>query len=408
MVRGFSVPFEVLVLVAVTPALLFPSPLRLIALLALVPGWVRAYRRGERIVPGTPLDSPLAVISAMALVSMVISFDLAVSLPKVTGLALGLLVFWTIVRVADTDDRRWRGALGLALVGGGVAAVGLVSTNWQDKLPIVGRIALNLPRLVTDVPGAEGGANANALAGTLVLFLPLQLTLAIASARRLRIALTLACALTGVVILLTQSRGGWLGLAVGLVMVALVRMHRPGRVLVRAGVSAAVAFAALTFSGVVTMDRIVDWTADPTAVSRLEVWSRSLEALRDFWLTGLGMGTFRHAVPVLYPVFTGDQALVAHAHNQWLQAALDLGLAGGLAYAWTWLVALRLAWGTSRRGPDARAKAIGQGLLGGFVAHAVFGLGDAIPLGAKVGVFFWMALAFAVAPATVSDAKSTE
>ena len=46
---------------------------------------------------------------------------------------------------------------------------------------------------------------------------------------------------------------------------------------------------------------------------------------------------------------------------------------------------------------DRAYRAIAGGLGAGLVAHFFFSLTDAIPLGAKVGVLFWLTLALVVA-----------
>jgi O-antigen ligase len=146
--------------------------------------------------------------------------------------------------------------------------------------------------------------------------------------------------------------------------------------------------------------------------ARLEIWSRAVYGLEDFPLTGMGMNTFREVVHVLYPFFTISPDLdIAHAHNEFLQAGLDLGLPGLIAYLslylisfWMLLKSWRAAENTSGRpagsplqsslGKDGNLrKTLVLGLGGGLLAHLVFGMADAISLGAKPGIFFWYLLA---------------
>lgn len=51
----------------------------------------------------------------------------------------------------------------------------------------------------------------------------------------------------------------------------------------------------------------------------------------------------------------------------------------------------------SRLFPPISARALATGLGGGLLAHMVFGLTDAVTLGAKPGVLFWMLLGLVVA-----------
>jgi putative inorganic carbon (HCO3(-)) transporter len=131
--------------------------------------------------------------------------------------------------------------------------------------------------------------------------------------------------------------------------------------------------------------------------SRTELWSRAIAGIQDFPLTGMGMNAFRKTLPAVYPLFlTPTTVDVAHAHNHLLQAALDLGIPGLVAYGAIWLGASVLLVRVYRRSPNHRYRTVAGGLGAGLVAHFMFGMTDAIPLGAKVGVLFWLALALAV------------
>jgi putative inorganic carbon (HCO3(-)) transporter len=144
----------------------------------------------------------------------------------------------------------------------------------------------------------------------------------------------------------------------------------------------------------------------------------------------------------LYPLFlTTPDADIAHAHNQFLQVALDLGLPGLMAYLALIGTALWLSLRVARSagdeqvagapsdgqtrgpgpaggakeaeqafgGPDAdslgsnRLRWVGLGLVGSLVAFHVFGLMDAVALGAKPGVALWMILGMAAGLPMVSD-----
>jgi putative inorganic carbon (HCO3(-)) transporter len=114
-------------------------------------------------------------------------------------------------------------------------------------------------------------------------------------------------------------------------------------------------------------------------------------------LTGIGMNTFRVLGPARHAQLlgppTGD---TVHAHDNLLQAALDVGIPGLVAYTAIWLLAGALLIDTYRHAHDQIYRTIAGGLGAGLIAHFVFGMTDAIPLGAKAGILFWLALALAV------------
>jgi putative inorganic carbon (HCO3(-)) transporter len=102
-------------------------------------------------------------------------------------------------------------------------------------------------------------------------------------------------------------------------------------------------------------------------------------------------------MPVLYPTFlTSPDFDVAHSHNHLLQAALDLGVPGLIAYLSIWIVIAALLIRVYTRGSEPQYRSMAGGLGAGLIAHFVFSMTDAIPLGAKVGVLFWLTLALVV------------
>jgi hypothetical protein len=129
-----------------------------------------------------------------------------------------------------------------------------------------------------------------------------------------------------------------------------------------------------------------------TLAGRVEIWSRALYAVQDFPFTGCGLGTFRRVVRILYPLFRIPSTTdIAHAHNIFLQTALDLGLPGLIAYLALLGIAGTICWHCARHGgPLIRATALG--LAAGLVGLHTYGLADALALGSKPGIAFWFAL----------------
>src|SRR5581483_2380180 len=115
----------------------------------------------------------------------------------------------------------------------------------------------------------------------------------------------------------------------------------------------------------------------------------------DFPFTGIGLNTFPIILDTLYPLFSvGPDAQVPHAHNLFLQTAVDLGVIGFVSLVALLIaaaVALVKAW---KRLPAERYFGTGIGL--GLLAHVIYSLTDAVALGAKPGVFLWAMLGAAI------------
>ena len=391
---------EPAIVAAIAPALLFPTRARLIVL-AVVPLLMWAQRRTTgRVLPSTPLNLTLLALVCMTLVSLAVTFDRHNSLGKVAGVVLGTLVFWAATRWTNSPARLRIATAVFLSAGAGLALVGLLGTNWFGKFGLLAPIVERLPKAIRGVPGAEEGFQPNAVAGCLVLFIPVQLALLWLARQRERGGLvmhTALVALTSGTLVLTQSRGAWSGLAVALL--AFLFWYRRwtrmmGIALVAGAALAAVALGPQRFADLAISQSGPAMTQNVS--SRVELWSRALDAIQDFPITGMGMNSFRRLMPTMYPTVLATPDLdVAHAHNHLLQAALDLGLPGLVLYLAIWIAMARLLWRTYRASHNAETRALAGGLAAGLIAHFTFGLADVIPLGSKVGVLFWLTLALA-------------
>ncbi|MGC8839142.1 MAG: O-antigen ligase family protein, partial [Anaerolineae bacterium] len=279
--------------------------------------------------------------------------------------------------------------------------------RWADRLPALRGVLAHIPQAIWGLPGAEEGFNIHEVGGALLWVVPVALALWgwALGGRGLRflprlgafLAFTAALGSTLGVLVLTQSRGSWAGFAVGLWAMLLVQGW-PG--VVAALLLLALGGGAVAYFGLGGLREWAVRLAGPALVpmgveGRVEIWSRALYGIGDFPFTGMGMNMFRRIGPILYPFFgsSPDQD-IAHAHNEFLQAALDLGVPGLVAF-----LALYLAVGCALlqalRQARGFRRALAVGLLGGLVAHAAFGMADAVALGAKPGFLFWWLLALA-------------
>jgi putative inorganic carbon (HCO3(-)) transporter len=244
------------------------------------------------------------------------------------------------------------------------------------------------------------------------LFIPLQVALLAGRARTwlasdttsgrralLVGAQALLLALTAGTLLLTQSRGAVVGLLAA--ALAFLSWHRWRTRLMAAGAMAGVAVLAFALGTSRFVDLAISQSGPEMARNvsgRVELWSRALYGIHDFPFTGMGMNVFRKVMPRLYPTYMATPGFdVAHAHNHLLQAALDLGIPGLIAYLALWIGTAALLVRVYRRSDSTVGRVLAGGLGAGLIAHFTFSLTDAIPLGAKVGVLFWAMLALAVA-----------
>lgn len=435
--------FHWVVLAAAAPFLLLPTPKRSVSLLIVPAIWllnILTKRRRTRSQPPTikiqhsngfpvtPLNISLLVMAGMVLVSLWATYSITQSLEKISGLVLGFGVFYAVVR-ESRKPAGWWWSLFIFLSGGfGWAALGFLGMNYPVRFIFLTPVIKMIPVIIDNIPGAPSGLQHNAVGGSVVWFFPLMLTLSCFSLlgkfekkdlptffRIAGIILPVGTIFVTLVILLTQSRGSYL--ATGLAILGIIFLVLPKKkrwiLIVLLGITVVSLYIILVFSGgwaglinqlgLSAEEGLTARTLQP----RLEIWVGAINGIRKHPFTGIGMNTFREKVYALNPLSSLPRDIdLAHAHNEFLQAALDLGILGLIAFISINIIAywmLIKIWKTTFVGvydggelPGLRdpefLRVLVLGLGGGLFAHLIFGMLDAISLGAKPGIFFWYLL----------------
>lgn len=401
---------EGFVLLLAAPFLYFPDiflPATAVALLVLGIVWI--YSLFFYPARPTPFNFIFLLWAVVLGVAILVSADPALTLPKATGVILGLAV-WRFVVLAINSRRAvsWGVALFL-LLAFGLTLLGVSTLQGLTKIPFLD--AINpIQNGGTLLPGGllSSSGHINQVGGLICLYLPLLISLLIQMptvrpARGRRWLVVLATLLVVGMLLLTQSRSGWAGSAAGvfalLVLWGIVMPPSGRRRAVRlAAVGVALAGIALVLW--IGPNRLFElWINPPqeTAIGTLttlnyrkNLWPVALATVRDFPLTGSGLGAFENVAFRLYPMPWTTAVDVTHAHNVFIQMAVDVGLPGLVIYVAILLTAAVVGWQIARR--DERFRAVGLGLLAGLVALLVYGVADTQALGTKPGLIFWFSL----------------
>ncbi|MCR4296484.1 MAG: O-antigen ligase family protein [Elusimicrobia bacterium] len=305
----------------------------------LLAGALLVYRREGR---RSPLDLPVAALSAAGLLFWALSPDLSVSQTEAARLLFCGLVFWTAGRSFAHADP---GFFPAAWSAGASAAAA-----WA-----VFEAAGGAPR-----PFASFG-NPIFLGTALASALPISLAGAYEPGRR-RGWWAAAAAVQGAGLLLAHSRAAVFGLLAGLALWALARLR--GRRLAAAlgAAAASTGAAAWAFQG-------REWT-------HALIWRDALSLWRAHPLLGCGLGRFH----LEFPAFASEalrarwpegKVIVNFAHNEYLQTLAETGPLGLAALAGVPVA----AWLLLRRddAPEGRLLrgAAAAGALALFAAAAV-------------------------------------
>ncbi len=169
--------------------------------------------------------------------------------------------------------------------------------------------------------------NPNMLAEYLILLLPLAAAqLLTCRQRQYRTAAFFASCLVLGCIVLTWSRGAWLGLLAGLLLFLLI-WNRRTIYLILAGAAAVPFLPAVLPASIVSRFSSIGNIADTSTSYRVNIWRGTLRMLRDYWVSGIGIGEAPWYL--VYPRYSLAAIETApHAHNLYLQILTELGVVG--------------------------------------------------------------------------------
>jgi O-antigen ligase len=228
--------------------------------------------------------------------------------------------------------------------------------------------------------------NPNFYSEYLVLMIAVALALIISERRWLRAAAIALLVTFAVALALTYTRGSWIGLAIGMLVWASFIDLRLMAALGGAGL------LLLLVPGVGSR-ALSAFTLDSSSVQRLNLWSMAADIIRAHPLVGVGVGgyldAFRAAVAADPSFLVGDLRMTPH--NSVLFITAEIGLVGGVVFAWLLARTARLgSMFAARFGPDRRSALVNASLAAGVVAFVCNSMVSNSFQHPQAAVFFWL------------------
>jgi hypothetical protein len=414
---------------------LFPQTGAWPLLIGLLPWLVRLVTTGHT-GRRTPLDLPLLIFLVTAVVSLWAAYDpdgsravfgKLVGRRKLWGLMLSVLLFYALAEFRTPLQRSW---LLFLLTGFGAAvALWFIATNDWDTNPAlwdpISQIGRAIQSALPYLPGDR--LNPNVAGGFIALALPTGVELMIGFGRRrhaVRDRVTqparytrwaeaaygaISISVMGLGLLLSSSRGAWLGvvamlcLAAGWSLTGKVHTRVPRLIVFAVLVVAGSLVAVLALVGIPVLRSLV--LESEVLANRVNIYYQAAHLVRDYLFTGCGLGNF--------PFVHSTYVLLIHvpeivfAHSTPLDVAVEQGMLGAVALVGVWIGA---AWIGMRQ--LVRSDEVPIGLTAGLlslVVIAVHGTFDSTIYGSRALLLFWMpgGLIVAASPAR-GDAGAEE
>jgi putative inorganic carbon (hco3(-)) transporter len=352
----------------------------------------------RKFLPRTPIDAAMALLVIWALIGMLDVNDLTAGASKIAGLAYGVVFFYVLIGALRTLVRVKIAIIIFISMSLAVSLIGTLSRLDSLSIPQLdeNKIFKSIPKVIIKFERAETGINPNPLGGTLLLFIPpgmMAFAFLLKKKNKFAKQTTRYLLIFGMAIILgaeffaiifSRSSGAWL--AFGFILLMMGKKKRPIKVCL--GLAAVFAFFFILNSPDLNKNAVIKNTRESlnlSASSRLPVWKGGLEAARAHPIFGLGLDRLRTTPPFKYEY--------AHAHNQFIHLAAEMGIPALIAYLAILIGAGWMTIGAIRVKMPEWMILIMRGLAWGQIGFAIFGMTDAIPLGSKPGLFFWISLA---------------
>lgn len=128
--------------------------------------------------------------------------------------------------------------------------------------------------------------------------------------------------LTGIALVLTFSRGCYLGIIFAIFILAITIDKR----FVLLGILFLLLSPFILPKTIINRFMSIGNMADSSTSYRVYIWMGTLAMLKDFWLSGVGMGIT--SFNTIYPIYSYNNIVAPHSHNLYLQVIVEYGIVG--------------------------------------------------------------------------------
>lgn len=226
--------------------------------------------------------------------------------------------------------------------------------------------------------------NPNILAEYLVMIIPLSVSIFWYTKRLSKKIIFLGTTLIMVLALvLTSSRGGWIGFAFSALVFILLIEKRLLLTLIPITIGGLFLLPDSIINRIMSIANV----SDSSNAYRITMWRISLEIIRDNWVAGVGFGhlpfkqTFESYIRTM-PTY--------HAHNTYLETAAEMGIPGLVAFLLFLFVLFKYGIKILVKQDDKYIRVMSAGALSGLGGVLFHGLVENILYLPKIIFTFWI------------------
>ena len=388
----------VFIMIVLPFASLFPNPSLVILVLLgfAICGFVVKLLRGKRVIKFELIDVFVLSFSILMLFGGIFTSGGTKSLHSAEVYFAFILVYFLIVNMYIGKSAVYRAFKILVVTSTIVSIVGIIrggviNESWVDlskfgDLP--GRVSVFL-------------GNPNMLGAYLLIAFPLALGQMKVSTKKIsKVMYFISAAFIFACIVMTGSRGAWLGLVVATVAFLIIYNFKNIWLVLATGLTIPLwqfilpDFLLNRFSSIFTM-------ADSSVQMRLNIWKGTWAMAKDNFFTGIGVG--ERAFKIIYGEYAVNGAESAvHAHSLPLQILVEIGIVGLCVFGIIVFMYSQKCFVEIKHGnKNSKSRTMIVAGLSAISGALVMGLADNIWYNYRAFIIFWIVFAL-----TVSLAKN--
>ncbi len=257
---------------------------------------------------------------------------------------------------------------------------GQAATTWQDTEmfeSISGRICSTFD-------------NPNVFGEYLLILIPITFArLIMTDNGNRKFAYLIAFGLQLAAMVLTYSRGCWIGLIAAMALMLVFTGRK---------------IPALCFLGIFALPFVVPETiverllsigntADSSTSYRVFIWEGTMKMLKDFWYCGIGIGT--DAFNAIYPNYALNAISAPHSHNLYLHIICEMGIVGVFAAGGVIFQYFKHVAKAAKERKEFHPLA--TGLVAAMIGYLIQGMFDNVWYNYRIYMFFFMITAIGAA-----------
>lgn len=311
-----------------------------------------------------------------------------VSSAKIFFIYFAFIMFYFVITNSITSFKKWKALVvcfacsALIVAGYGVLQnfIGVSSTaSWVDE-EMFSSIKIRVYSTFD---------NPNVLGEFLVIMIPTVLALLWGSKKHgHKLLYSLFVGVMCGCMVFTWSRGAWLGVALAVVMFFFIMDKR----WTLAGAIGLFFIPLLLGSNSAIVGRLLSIgnTEDTSTAYRVSIWMASVNLIKKFWLSGIGLGS--DAFTMIYPKFALAGANFAlHSHNLFLQLTVEMGIIGIVSFLALMVAYFKEAYSIVLYKARSRfASIVTIAMASGVLGYMFQGLTDNVWYNYRMMFIFWV------------------